>query len=293
MKEQFKKINFENKNTKTFQFDVVDFEDILKRNPKDHNQFEFHRISFYVLLLITHNEGKYNLNFKDYEIKKGTLFTLRKDNIHKFYKSDAKGMLLVFTENFIINHSNKVEASKLFLLFNEMLASPKLELDEVEYDEMIRLINLIKEEYFSVNDGYSSNIVRNFIQIIISKLFRIKSKDNVVFDNNKYLSMFLELQAMVEEHSFTNKKVSFYANKMGVTTKTLNNVTQSIIHKSAKAFINDIVIIQSKRLIINSQDSLTEIAYQVGFDESSNFFKYFRKYTGFSPSQFREMYQNA
>ena len=101
--------------------------------------------------------------------------------------------------------------------------------------------------------------------------------------------MFLEFQELVEKECFNHKKVSFFVNKIGITNKTLNNITQSIIHKSAKSIINDIVIIQSKRLIINSQATLTEIAYQVGFDEPTNFFKYFRKYVGVSPSQFREM----
>lgn len=293
MKQQFKKIKFKNKNTNGFQFDFVNFEDLLNKTPTDHNQFEFHKVSFYVILLISQNDGDYNLNFKDYRFKKGTLFTLRKDNIHKFYKSDAKGGLLIFTENFIVNHSNKLEASKIFLLFNEMLASPKVQLNEVQYDEITLLVNLIKEEYFGVNDDYSSNIIRNFVQIIITKLARIKSKDNIFLEENKYLSMFLEFQELVEKDCFNNKKVSFFAKKMGVTSKTLNNVSQSIIHKSAKTLINDVVIIQSKRLIINSQDSLTEIAYQVGFDEPTNFFKYFIKYAGVSPSQFRETYQSV
>lgn len=293
MKQQFKEINFEDKNTGGFQFDCVNFEDVLKKKPTDHSQFEFHKISFYVIFLVTENDGTYNLNFRDHHFEKGTLFTLRKDNIHKFYKTKAKGIFLIFTENFIVNHSNKLEASKMFLLFNEMLASPKLQLNELEFNEIITLIDLIKQEYLGVNDGYSPSIVRNFVQIIITKLFRIKSKDNLVLDNNKYLSMFLDFQELVEKECFNNKKVSFFADKMAVTNKTLNNVTQSIIHKSAKAFIIDIVIIQSKRLIINSKDSLTEISYQVGFDEPTNFFKYFTKYAGISPSQFRETYQTV
>ncbi len=290
MKQKFTEIKFD-KSTSEFQFDCIKLEDVLKKKPKDHSQFEFHKISFYAIFLTTENSGTYNLNFKDYRYKKGTLFTIPKDNIHKFYKSKAKGVLVVFTENFIVNHSNKLEASKIFLLFNEMLASPKLQLNKAELNEIITLINLITEEYTGVNDGYSPSIVRNLVQIVITKLFRIKSKENFVFNNSKYLSMFLEFQKLVEQHCFENKKVAFYANNMGVTSKTLSNVTQSIVHKSAKAFINDIVIVQSKRLIINSKDSLTEIAYQVGFDEPSNFFKYFTKYAGVSPSQFRATYQ--
>lgn len=286
MKKQFKEIKFD-KSTSEFQFDCVKFEDVLKMTPKDHSQFEFHKISFYAILLITENSGDYNLNFKDYRYKKGTLFAIRKDNIHKFYKSKAKGILLVFTENFIVNYSNQLEAAKIFLLFNEMLASPKLQLNKAEFDEVITLINLIKKEYFEVKDDYSANIIRKFVQVVITKLFRIKSKDNVVFEDDKYLFKFLQFQELVEKECFNHKKVSFFAKEMGMTTKTLNNVTQSIIHKSAKTFINEIVIIQSKRLIINSQNSLTEIAYQVGFTEPTNFFKYFRKYTGVSPRQFK------
>ena len=286
MKKQFKEIKFD-KSTSGFQFDIANFEDILQLTPTDHNQFEFHKISFYAILLITENSGAYNLNFKDYPYKKGTLFTIRKDNIHKFYESKGKGILLVFTENFIVNYSNQLETAKTFLLFNEMLASPKLQLNKAEFDEIITLIDLIKKEYFEVKDDYSANIIRKFVQIAVTKLFRIKSKDNIVFDDQKYLTKFLQFQELVEKECFNHKKVSFYAKEMGITSKTLNNVTQSIIHQSAKALINDIVIIQSKRLIINSPASLTEIAYQVGFKEPTNFFKYFRKNTGVSPSEFR------
>jgi len=78
---------------------------------------------------------------------------------------------------------------------------------------------------------------------------------------------------------------------MGVTSRTLNNVTQSVIGKSAKAFIDQVLILHVKRLIINSSLSLTEIAYESGFNQPTNFFKFFRKNTGLSPKEFREKIQ--
>jgi len=293
MKKKFTEIKFENTNRETSHFDIVKYEDILKFKPTDHNQFDFHKLSFYALFLCTQNDGKYNVNFKEYKFKKGTLFTLRKDNIHKFYETKGKGLLLIFTEDFIVHHTNKIEASKTFLLFNEMLTSPKLQLNDADYLEVMNIVKLIKKEYFEVSDDYSLNILRNYIQVIITKLFRIKSNNNDVFADNKYLSMFLQLQDLVEKECFNNKKVSFYAKEMGVSSKTLNNVTQAILHKTTKTFINDLVIIQAKRLISNSQNSLTEIAYQMGFEDPTNFFKYFRKYTGESPSQFRDSCQGS
>ncbi len=130
------------------------------------------------------------------------------------------------------------------------------------------------------------------IQIIITKLLRVKSKTPELSVNNKHLSMFLDFQRLVEKHCLTNKKVSFYARELAVSTKTLNNITNSILDKSAKVFIDDIVIIESKRRIINSDNSHTEIAYQMGYDDPTNFFKYFKKHTGMKPSQFRDSFRS-
>ena len=288
MNKQFTEIKFENNSELNFQFECVSYEDVLKKKPTDHSQFDFHKVSFYGILLCLKNTGVHNINFKDFDLKNGTLLTLRKDNIHKFYRNKIKGILLIFTEDFVLSSTNEHQASKTFLLFNEMLASPKLQLNAKEFKEITNLIKLIQEEFLEAKDDYSLDIVRSYTQVIITKLFRIKSKQNIVFENQKRLSQFLELQAHVERECFKHKTVSYYSKSMGVTSKTLNNITQNIIKKSAKSFINEIVISQIKRLIINSPESLTEIAFQSGFEEATNFFKYFKKYSGVSPRQFRE-----
>jgi len=290
MKRPIKEISFENKMAGNNYFDLVDLESILIRKPNDHSQFEHHKISFYVIIFITKNEGKHSINYKEHTYKKGTVFTLRKNNIHKFYKSNAKGKFLVFTEDFVVRNSDKIATLKLFQLFNEMLASPKLQLDDPNFLEIESLIHQIKKEYLEVKDSHSIEIIRSLIQVLIHKLFRIKSKGNDNFINQKHQLKFLALQELIEKECFESKKVSYYAYKMGVTARTLNNITQGTIGKSVKAFIDEIVILQIKRLLFNSQLSFTEIAYQAGFDDPTNFFKYFRKNTGLSPKQFRQNY---
>ncbi len=288
MKKKIKKIDFNNQIAGSYYFDLVNLEDILKRKPSDHNQFEHHKVSFYIIVLITQNEGKHSINYKDYTYKKGTIFTLRKNNIHKFYKTNAKGNILVFTEDFVVRSADQVETLKLVQLFNEMLSSPKLQLNNGDFIEIESLIQQIKKEHLEIKDKHSIEIIRGLIQILIHKLFRIKSKGHEYLGDNKYQLQFISLQELIEKNCFENKKVSFYASKMGVTSRTLGNITQSVIGKHTKAFIDEIVILQIKRLIINSQLSFTEIAYEAGFDDPTNFFKYFRKKTGFSPKEFKK-----
>ena len=74
---------------------------------------------------------------------------------------------------------------------------------------------------------------------------------------------------------------------MSVSTKTLNTITKSIVNKSAKAFVDEISTKQIKRLLINTKLSIKEIAYQSGFEETTNFYKYFKRQTQVTPEQFR------
>ncbi len=272
-------------------FDLVSLEDIYKREPQDHNQFEHHKISFFVVVLIREGTGQHAISYNDYTYKKGSVFFLRKNSIHKFYKSDAEGDFLVFTEEFIVRYADKSQTLKLFQLFNEMLASPKLQLEISDFNEVEHIVLFIEKEYKKVNDKHSIEIIRNLIQVLLHKLLRIKSRANNNIGFTSYHRQFKDFQELVERDCVKYKKVAYYAKEMGVSSRTINNITQHIIGKSAKSFINEILIMQIKALIINSNFTFTEIAYHSGFEDPSNFFKYFRKQTNLSPKQFKEKHK--
>lgn len=288
MKKQIKEIDFNKTRSKKSYFDLVGLEEILKKRPKDHSQYEHHKISFYVIIIITEKKGKHTINYTDYSYKKGTVFTLRKKSIHKFHESDAEGKFLVFTDDFVVRFGDSKASLKLFQLFNEMLASPKLQLNQTDFALIEELLGQIENEHRKVKDEYSVDIIRSLMQVLIHRLFRIKSHSSESLVASKYQSQFMVLHELIEENCFESKKVSFYAGKMGISSRTLNNVTQGVIGRNAKALIDEIVVLQIKSLLINSQLTFTEIAYQAGFDDPTNFFKYFRKKTGLSPKSFKE-----
>lgn len=291
MKQSIKKVNYKNAKNAKSHFDLVSLEEILAKTPIDHNQFENHKISFYAIILITEKTGTHSINYQEHPYNKGTVFTIRKDSIHKFHNSKAKGKLFVFTENFVVRYLEEQHSFKLFQLFNELLGSPKVQLLKGEFTEIEQITRQIEQEYLEVKDTHSLEIVRSLLHVLITKLFRIKSSGNDIFENPKYISQFIQFQNLVETACFENRKVSYYAKAMNITPRTLNNITHSIIHKSAKAFINEILITQIKRLLINTPLTINEIAYKVGFAETTNLFKYFKKYTGVSPNSFRSKHR--
>ena len=288
MKEKLKHIDFDNQDNPKSYFDIVKIEDLLQKD-LNHDIAKNHLVKFYIILFVYEGEGYHTIDFTDYSYKKGTVLLIRKDQIHKFFRSpNVKGYLLVFTEEFIISHLNRMEALKSMQLFNDSLSFPKIEFNNEEaiFDFGILLKHLELE--YSIRDTYSVGITRSILHIVITNLFRIKAKTGHFIESKKYMAQFLEFQKLVEEDCFKSKKVQYYAQKLSVSTKTLNKVVNNVVNVSAKTFIDERTIMQIKRLLISTDHSIKEIAYIAGFSDPTNFFKYFKKFTDNSPEVFRQ-----
>jgi len=104
-------IKFENQQNPSAGFDIVKLETIGQRKDLDHSPFELHLVEFYIIILIENGKGVHTIDFENYKFKKGTLLNIRKDQIHKFIKSDTvKGSLLLFTDEFLVSYLEELVA---------------------------------------------------------------------------------------------------------------------------------------------------------------------------------------
>lgn len=285
-------IEFKNHQNPNATFDMLKLEELMSRKELNHSPFQPHLVEFYMILLINKGQDLHTIDFVDYKYKKGTLLTIRKDQIHKFHKNNSvKGTILLFTDDFLVSYLEELEALKSLQLFNEFLGVPKIQLSKTGLTEILNLIERIRKEYFDINDAHSLEIIRSELHILITKLFRTKSNQNQIVGNRKYLNGFIEFQNLVEKNATKYTKVKEYAEIIGVSTKTLNAITKNIVNKSAKEFIDGICTKQIKRLLINTELSVKEIAYTSGFEETTNFYKYFKRQTQLTPEQFREKFR--
>jgi len=285
-------IKFQNSQNPNAAFDLIRLEDLFSKEFENHSPFKLHLVEFFIIILIEEGHGKHTIDFTEYAYKRGTIFTIRKDQIHKFNKNlKTKGTLLLFTDEFLVSYLEKLESLKSMQLFNEILAKPKLQLSKKGLVEISDLIARIENEYFRINDPNTMGIIRSELHILITKLFRLKSEENKIIPERKYLSEFINFQNLVEQHVIRLKKVKDYAKMIGLSTRTLNTISRTIVNKSAKEFVDDISAKQIKRLLINTDLSVKEIAHASGFEETTNFYKYFKRQTTLTPEQFRQSYE--
>lgn len=284
-------IKFRQKEGASPSFELMRLEEVYRREDLDHDPQDLHRVEFFILLFIESGRGQHVIDFERFNLQPGALLTIRKDQVHRFVSGEAEGYMLLFTEEFVVSYFDQTEVLKTLQIFNELMGSPLVQLQQEEILEVRHLVQEMSKEFFRHQDQYSSTIIRSLLHILFNKIYRFKANKNQILQDKKYLEAFVQFQNLVEQECFQTKRVKDYALRMGVSTKTLNNIVQSVLHKPAKTFIDEIVIKQIKRLLVNSDLQVKEIAYQAGFDEPSNLFKYFKKYTQVSPEQFRQKYQ--
>lgn len=248
----------------------------------------FHSLNYYTLLLITEGKGKHNIDYTDYEYSKGTLLAIRRNQMHRFYKSDAKGYLIFFKEDFLNRYLNDAEVAQSIQAFNELLTSPKTQIENQELVEVIKLAQGLEMEATFISDEYSNRINRSLLHVLLSLVHRIKSRGFNKVELNNNLQEFIKFQNLVEKNYHKTKKVEDYAEMMGFSSKKLNSIVNFISNKPVKAFIDEVVIIKAKKNILHTNMSAKEVAFKLGFNDPANFYKYFKKHTSYTPETFKK-----
>lgn len=281
-------IQFKNQNNPQSGFDLLSLQDLFSRSDLDTPIDTLHLVEFYIIIFIQDGFGKHTIDFTEYDCQKGTILTIRKGQIHRFHiSSTLNGVMLLFTDDFLVSYLEHLEAQRTLQLFNEQLSQPNLTITSDNYIDIEEIINKISLEYHSVQDYYSLGIIRSRLHIFLTLLFRIKYKSHNTLQNRKYLNEFIDFQNLVELHVKKTRKVLDYSKMLGISTKTLNTISKAIVNESAKNFIDDIGVKQIKRLLINTDLQINEIAYESGFDDTTNFYKYFKRLVKITPEQFR------
>ena len=269
-----------------FGFEIVSIEKIANRNyTNEHNSELPHQLKFYNLILFTEGKGSHFIDFKWHPVQESSLVYLAKEQVHAFdFSTDLKGYCMVFTEQFFVSCFSNLNEDFVFRLFNPQLFSPILNIPKES--DFVEYFNLLRQEFNSPKSFNQKIILNSLFTILISKVENIKQHQSYSFSNTSKVILFQQFTSLIENHYSESRNASFYANKLAVTYKHLNIICKELVNKTAKRVIDDFIVLQAKRKLINSTIKSTELAYNLGFEDPTNFTKYFKKLTGLTPKSF-------
>ena len=290
MREKIRKVEFKKKEGSNLEFEILPLENLIKKHGDILNNPE--RPNFHLLIYFTDGIGKHYIDFNEYSYEPGTLLFLSQGRIHQYsVNKKAKGFLILFTEHFLFRDKPDIELFSNFYLFNDYLSSPKLQLDNEESRAYNDILSKLKQQFNAPVDFAKPEVLRSLLRVLLLEIERKKRPaiENLKFSKDTIL--FNKLKKLLENNFANERKVSFYSNKLFVSEKKLSLLTHQFVGKPIKTFIIDRTVLEIKRQLSYTSHPIKEIGYDLGFDDPTNFNKFFKRYVKITPQQFRSKFQ--
>lgn len=201
--------------------------------------------------------------------------------------NQAKGKIICFNADFFSLRYNNNVLDQFFILKCEN--APHIKLDKKQQMRLILLINLLAEEFKTQKEA-SVKVLRSYLNIVLFELERLDKSTKANADsgkNNHNQDRLHKFEALIDDNFITKKMPSEYAKLLYISPNYLNKICKENTGKTAGDLIRKRISIEAQRLLIYSNSSINRIAAKLGFESSSYFITFFKKYVGQTPEQFR------
>lgn len=230
-----------------------------------------------------------------YDYQEGTLVFTAPGQIMQFNNEDnainPDGWSLVFHPN-IFRRSDLTEKIDKYSFFRYD-SNEALHLSEEERESIESLLSKIEKEYSQSLDRHSQHLIVANIELFLDYCARFYdrqffSRANL---NEDTISKFERL--LVEHYQTTaiqNKgipSVEYCAKQLHLSPSYLSDILKKETGKTALEHIHGFVIEKAKNTLLNSSDSISGIAYSLGFEYPQHFSNLFKSKTGMSPKEYR------
>jgi len=158
------------------------------------------------------------------------------------------------------------------------------------FNRLVNLCGMMYNEYTYQNQNLA--IIKHLLSALFLMIENERKKADPVSDIQKTNSItFKNFLALLENNFRRPEGVDFYAEKLFMSARNLNLICQQIMQKSVSELIETRKLIEAKNLLIHSDKTVSEIGYEVGYNEKAYFTRVFKKRTGQTPTEFKEEMQ--
>lgn len=239
------------------------------------------RKDFFEIVWLKNEDALHALKDTDLDAKGDWIYLIPPYRVHQLNKAGKNGELISFKRD-MLEEEDKEFLLDLFKIFNVQGEFSCLRLDEHAAAELSEIFNLLEKEYAN----HSMTMVKALLKVFLLKLIQVKEHDFTSQDiHQKRVYEFLML---LESNYQQVRNTDFYAGKLGISSKRLNQILKEKLDKTGMQLIHDRIILEAKRSIIHSETTIKEIAYELGFSDRPYFSRFFKKQTGQTPEEFQK-----
>ena len=266
----------------TFSLSTVQFE---KACTIDHNEQQ----NAYAIYWIQEGKGTYNIDFEEYTFTDNVLFFLSPGQVFTVDSEQVKtAYKLTFVRDFYCIQTHDKEVACNGILFNNIYETPFVKPCEKDTKKLQFILESLIDE-FQQTATAQYDMLQSYLKQFIIHAVRVKKENHDIKEDTE-TRLFKDFSLLVEQNFRTLHSVTDYAKRLGISPKSITKHFQKLGAKKPSEFIKNRILLEAKRLLIYTDKTVKEIAFELGFNDPAYFTRFFTKTILKSPLQFKKEY---
>ncbi|CAZ98078.1 AraC family transcriptional regulator [Zobellia galactanivorans] len=229
------------------------------------------------------NEDALHVPQHSFQTLKGDwIYLIPPYRVHQLNKAGKNGVLISFKQE-LLEGDLKEFLLDVFRMFNIQGEFSCLQVNEESSKGLISVLELLEAEYNQ--ETINLIMVKAVLKVFLLQLIQLKEQHFTLHDINE--KRVYEFMLLLEKNYEDQRNAEFYAGKLGISAKRLNQILKEKLNKTGVQIIHDRLILEAKRQIIHSENTIKEIAYKLGFKDHSYFSRFFKLHAGLTPLEFQ------
>jgi len=248
------------------------------------------RIKFHLIICVTSGRCSHGVDFRTVECRRGSVLTLHPGQVQRYdVSTEWHGWLVLFRPRFLQPQEAETPLNELDVFRQLDALASHLQLEEFEYDAVVEgIARMFSDTQRDASPGVLHALLRSQLHAILIRLHLAQARrEDPRLDPPALVKRFRRYRLAVEEHFQKRHAVAGYAKLLGCSEKSLGRAVQKIAGITAKEFLSQRIALEAKRLLAHTALPVSVIAHRLGFDEPTNFVKFFRREVRQSPGAFR------
>lgn len=246
------------------------------------NPVKPHRHDHEELLIITHGSPVHHVDYVEEKLQAPVIVYLAQGKIHSFIPDAA-------TLGWVIRYKNEFVPESRFHFYSGFSDDINIPLNPGYCSSSLEsLCEIMLREYQQEKPDYQ--VLKHLLSALLTKLETDSRREFLEAETtaNTRKETFNNFLRILEFNYKRPEGADFYADKLNMSTRNLNLISQAVFGKTVTEIIETRKLIEARNLLLNSGKSVSEIGYELGYSEKSYFTRVFRKRTGKTPSGFRQ-----
>lgn len=247
------------------------------------------RINGCLFILCLRGECEMSIHLAEHKIQANNIVTILPETfIHVHRQSPDCQLYIVGFSKDLLNSANFFSSTMNYLssLIESPVVSLQPETADLFKDYFMLLIKMGRMETINPNKELTSTMLLTILHGVGSIHQNISVSKRMF---NRGEEIVKRLVQYIIKHYSKERSVAFYADLLHISPQHLSTTVNKVAGKTVTDIIAKLVVTDAQAKLKSTDLTIQEIAYSLNFPDISFFGKYFKRYTGMSPKQYREM----